>query len=87
MPSAEERHKAQQADRLLNHEPVLTAAIASLRQRTLEALAGVDPTNADEIRKLQAVIFACESIPMELEQMIIAGQSTDTQPEQSTAVN
>lgn len=75
-----DRHRAREADRLLNHEPLLTEAIAALKQRTLEALGGVDPDNASQIRSLQAVVLACEGIPIELAQIIAAGGGMQAQP-------
>lgn len=75
-----DRHRAREADRLLNHEPLLKEALDSLKQRTLEALGAVEPTDADTIRKLQAVVLACEGIPIELAQIIAAGGGMQAQP-------
>jgi hypothetical protein len=81
MPTDLDQHRAQEADRLLSHEPLLKEALDSLKQRTLEALGAVEPTDADTIRKLQAVVLACEGIPIELAQIIASGGGMQVQPE------
>ncbi len=87
MPTEEELfHRARQADRLVNHEPVLVEALTNMRISALNALAEVDPTNADEIRRYQAKVACTEDLLAELQGFILSGQPT-TQPEQSTAAN
>ncbi len=87
MATEEERFRAQQADRLVNHEPLLVEALTNIRLNNLNALAQVDATDVDKIRKHQAMVACTEDILAELQAVIIAGASQGTQPEQSTAAN
>ncbi len=87
MPTEEQAYRAQQADRLVNHEPLLVEALTNIRIRALNDLATVDPTKADDIRRYQAKVAVTEDILVELQEIIILGSTGEPQPEQSTAAN
>lgn len=85
MPSENDVHRAREADRLANHEPLLVEALTNMRIKALNALAEVDATDADQIRKYQAKVACTEEFLVELAEIIVAGQvngnATEEQPE------
>ena len=85
MPSENDVHRAREADRLANHEPMLVEALTNMRIKALNALAEVDATDADQIRKYQAKVACTEEFLVELAEIIVAGQvngnATEEQPE------
>lgn len=73
MPSDEEVERAKTADRLVNHEPLLVEALTNVRLKALTELGTVEPSNADAIRRLQAVVACTYELLMQLQTMIVQG--------------
>jgi hypothetical protein len=82
-----DEHYAKEADRLLNHEPILADAFNAVRLKALVALGEVDPDDTKEIRRLQAIASCLPDVLGELQAAILAtgksdgGFSPNVQPE------
>lgn len=63
---------AAEANRL-REDPAFQAAVLGARKQALEALISVEPTNAEEIRTLQARVRAIDLLATELAAAIIRG--------------
>lgn len=70
-------YRAQQADRLLNHEPLLAEAMETVRMNALLALADVSPTDTSSILRYQAIAACTLELLNSLQAAIIAGGSQD----------
>lgn len=57
----------------VRQDPAFQKAVLAIRKNALEALASVDPTQADEIRTLQARVWAIDNLCTELAATIIRG--------------
>ncbi len=57
----------------VRQDPAFRKAVLAIRKNALEALANVDPVQADEIRTLQAQVRAIDSLCTELADTIIRG--------------
>lgn len=86
MPTEEEVHRAQQANRLVNHEPVLVEALTNMRISALNELATIKHSEKERFDTLQAKVACTEELLAELQGFILSGQPT-TQPEESTAAH
>lgn len=71
MATREQIHLANEAIRLLNDE-TLAWAMTEVRTEALAALAEVDATNADEIRRLQAIAGCLQDVRDKLHAAILA---------------
>lgn len=67
---------AKEAHRLLNDD-VLAWAMTEVRMNALVALATVDPTDTDEIRRLQAIAGCLEEVRGMLQAAILATGEMD----------
>lgn len=72
----ERLHRAQEALRLMN-EPILAEMLEGIRMESLLELAETEPTDANKIRQLQAIVVCTGEIRARLMGMIAAGGSLD----------
>lgn len=77
MVSEDAKYRAQTADRLLNHEPLLAEAMETVRMNALLALADVQPNDTSSIVKYQAIAACALELLNSLQAAIIAGGSQD----------
>jgi hypothetical protein len=60
------------ADRV-RQDPAFQKAVLAIRKKAMEALILVEPTNTDEIRTLQARVWAIDNLCTELAATILRG--------------
>ncbi len=81
MPTDIDAHRAKEADRLANHEPLLVEALTNMRLKALNELATVAETDLVTFRRLQAKVACTEDFLIELQEMIVSGVGQVAQPE------
>jgi hypothetical protein len=74
--SEDDKNRAREAKRILS-EPLLVEALTNVRVNALNGLGTVEPTNTDEIRRLQAVVTCTYELLVERQTMIAKGGLLD----------